>query len=42
MRTDAFFNPLAQGQPSPFDPEGSFALRYARLRRVKEQPGAPQ
>jgi hypothetical protein len=29
--------PFAQGAPSPFDPEGTFELRYARLRRVKEQ-----
>jgi hypothetical protein len=29
--------PLAQSPPYPFDQDGSFELRYSRLRRIKEQ-----
>jgi hypothetical protein len=37
MMSRASTGPLKQGVP--FDPEGTFTLRYARLRRTKEAPG---
>jgi uncharacterized membrane protein required for colicin V production len=30
--------PLSQSEAATFDPEGTFELRYSRLRRVKEAP----
>jgi hypothetical protein len=34
--------PLSKGDSVTFDPDASFELRYARLRRFKEQPQQPQ
>lgn len=37
----ASVNPLSQERSSAFDPEGSFELRYAKLRRYKDPPPPP-
>src|SRR5262249_50375471 len=39
LRHRAGAGPFAWGDDTAFDPDGTFELRYARLRRYKEQEG---